>query len=70
MTLLYNNPAKRVITDFIDWQIVHPATAQMVWVKWIEPADYQYYFDNGYQYLFEIETTDEPINDIPTTQPE
>lgn len=59
-----------LIEDYIDWTIVHPATARLTAVKWIDPADYQYYFDNGYQYLFEIETPTDIINDIPTTQPE
>lgn len=41
--------------EYIDVNIHQPATGKIINVKFdIVPTDYEYYYNNGYEHLFEV----------------
>ena len=45
--------------EFINNQIFHPASGQLLNINLIEPAEYEYLYNNGYKHLFEDEKIEE-----------
>jgi len=58
----------KVKEGFIDSNIHQPYTGKIVNIKFnIDPADYEFYYNNGYEHLFDVE---EPVNEIEVTPTE
>lgn len=57
----------KIKEEYLDCFIVHPATAKDINVKFqIDPAEYEYYYNKGYQHLFDVEPVKEKSkNDLP-----
>jgi hypothetical protein len=52
--------------QFLDINIFDPLTRKEILVRFIETELYDYYFNNGYSFLFEKEIKNKKIkNDIP-----
>ena len=51
--------------EFMSNNISHPASGKEIQITSIEPTDYQYYFDNGYNFIFKKIIIAPENNDLP-----
>ena len=62
----------KIKDEYIDSFIIHPHSGRTMNVRFgIDPANYEYYYNNGYKHIFEeeeIQPIKEPENDIPESE--
>ena len=53
--------------EFLNNDLFQPFSGKEIAINTIDPVEYEYYYNNGYAFIFEVEETQNeiPDNDIP-----